>query len=211
MLIVELAKLLAAVSGILVQWGTPTPKTIKWCFSAETLVQTEAGSLPMSSLSVGHNVLVHKDNGFVYEPVEYWLHRDEQQEAEFLVINGRLEMTSNHLIYRKVGSQLQSIFAGKLNAGDMLVTTEGLEEVQTLDKVTKRGIFAPVTNQGNLVVNGILASCYAETESETMFQLVNTFARYAKAIPGIGSFLFSDENGIPTAYVALADFEKFIV
>jgi len=53
--------------------------------------------------------------------------------------------------------------ASQVKVGDML----GDNKVNEIKSVKRRGVYAPVTESGDIVVSGVLASCYAAVHSHT--------------------------------------------
>jgi hypothetical protein len=111
--------------------------------------------------------------GYKYSPVYSFGHRAPKIKAEFLQIvlkqsktHKPLEITSDHMLYRldDAGKKAILIPARSVKAGDKLITatTDGssFAEVQAVHKVTRMGIYAPLTETGDIVVNDIIASNY---------------------------------------------------
>ena len=74
-------------------------------------------------------------------------------------------------------SDLAPTYAGDLEAGDVIYTLDlsagGKRSLRASRVVETRlrvrdGVFAPLTVEGNLVVDGVLASCYAQIHSQTL-------------------------------------------
>jgi len=125
----------------------------------------------MKDLRVGDQVLtVSKKGKPVYDVVCGFLHREEDTVAMFLNIGlrngGSLKLTPLHMLYT---SAFKVVPAYKLSVGDeVFVASENGIEIQKISAITKSestGIYAPLTYRGNIVVDGVLASCYAEHDS----------------------------------------------
>ena len=60
---------------------------------------------------------------------------------------------------------LESVFADQIEEGDKLISGKGSkmteEAVVHVEPVTEKGIWVPLTMEGTLLVDGLLASCYA--------------------------------------------------
>ena len=60
---------------------------------------------------------------------------------------------------------LESVFADEILEGNKLVSWKGSkmteEEVVHVEPTTEKGIWVPLTMEGTLLVDGLLASCYA--------------------------------------------------
>jgi hypothetical protein len=70
-----------------------------------------------------------------------------------------LEITPDHMVFVN-GTPIP---ASQVKVGDML----GGLEVNKVESVKRNGVFAPVTESGDIVVSGILASSYAAIHSYT--------------------------------------------
>ena len=98
-----------------------------------------------------------------------------------------LTLTGSHVVFRKTAAgSLESVFASQLVVGDKLVrpNMEGkpaLDEVLAIQHVLEEnGYWAPLTQDGTLLVNGLLVSCYASFphhQSQLVFALVKAFPR----------------------------------
>ncbi|CEF63429.1 Hedgehog protein, Hint domain and Hint domain C-terminal and Hint domain N-terminal-containing protein [Strongyloides ratti] len=182
-----------------------------FCFSADTLVQTIDGKFkPISELEVGKDwVLSRNKSDIVYSQVTEWLHRDDNQKAEFIKISlddgKELKITAYHYIYKtecvsnkdeqelKVNDiEKQAVYAKDVNVGDCLYVvskeknTFSKKEVISIDYVDEVGIYAPMTGTGDIVVEGILASCENIVHNTAMrSSFYQSFKYFADFIPNI--------------------------
>jgi len=152
----------------------------------------------MDELKVGEWVLsASRENGMVYSRVESWMHRVPDEEREFLRLtldDGKeLKLTRGHFIYRTqcsgavVSGELKAyadvfrqspVLAKELRAGDCMFAvdetspTGGLFErrIESIENVAERGFYAPLTGNGNIIVDGILSSCYNEIDQDVLQQ-----------------------------------------
>lgn len=66
--------------------------------------------------------------------------------------------------------QLRSVYASDVRPGQCVVSTRETEQQGQLSQVTRiqiqehKGVFAPLTRHGTVVVNGIVSSCYAAVD-----------------------------------------------
>ncbi|KAI7794212.1 desert hedgehog protein [Triplophysa rosa] len=150
------------------------------CFSGSGLVTMAAGvQKPMSCLRPGEKVLsLSRSGDIVLSRVLLFLHRDIESRSSFFIFeteNGKqLSLTPNHLIF--VASSLKmhhhehrAIFAKRVRIGDYILTTGGHGGIQPSRVVSisleeRIGVYAPLTEHGNLFVDGVLASNYASVE-----------------------------------------------
>lgn len=152
------------------------------CFSGTMTVIVKGKSRPvtLSELRVGQEVL---DVNMQYVRVVGWLHRDENLVTDFievLHILGSVCATPDHLLYccdksdyfpAKEVDALESVFID----GTMIRS-----DVISRRRVCHRGIFAPLTTSGTLLVNGIHASCYA-SPAELPFRISQSAGHLALA------------------------------
>ena len=94
-----------------------------------------------------------------------WLDRDANADGKFLKIStnsSSIVLTGNHLIFRlSADVGLESVFADQLEEGDRLVSWKGEETVVGVEVAREKGIWTPLTMEGTLLVDGLLASSYA--------------------------------------------------
>nr|CUS58507.1 hedgehog A transcription factor [Cupiennius salei] len=157
------------------------------CFSGSSTVQTLQGQVKMSGLKVGDSVLVVKPDGSLgYSEVILFLDRDENQIRLFQRIvtesGAKITITPSHLIFRSDENRTLDIseghatFAKYIEIGDYLYvkrdTAAGsrisLERVIAVESGSEKGSFAPLTKEGNVVVNDVLASCYALLDDQSL-------------------------------------------
>jgi hypothetical protein len=116
----------------------------------------------IKDIQLGDNLLT--DNGF--SKVVLIPHRDPDQPANYLVIQTNTDKTikisANHMI--SVNKTFKN--ASEVKLGDSLYTYNGNQEtVSSVTTETIKGVYAPFTENGTLVVDGIVASCYAEVNN----------------------------------------------
>jgi hypothetical protein len=137
----------------------PTPFTV--CFSGDSEVQVEnKGSVKMADLALGDNVRVSADK---FEPVYSFGHKNADASADFLQIitvgySKPLEVSRDHMVVVEGG---RNIPASMVKRGDNLVTADGeLVAVKSVRAVVRKGVFAPFTDSGSIIVNDVAASNY---------------------------------------------------
>ena len=129
---------------------------------------------------------IKEDGTLIYSPVILDYHSSPQDIAMFLVIRTshghNLTLTPNHLLYVSNGDDkiptstkllsFKPIFASRVKHGDFVLVRSENEMVE--DKVVDvreeflTGYYSPMTKQGNIVVQNILASCYASFENHKL-------------------------------------------
>jgi len=133
----------------------------KFCFSENNMVETEGGELvQLSDLQIGDKVLVSRDT---YDPVYSFGHRSEDGMGDYLQIHSQdtktpLELSGDHMVLIEGGSFVP---ASHLEIGSKLVRSNGnVTSISRIRNVTTRGVYAPFTKSGTIVVNGVVASSY---------------------------------------------------
>lgn len=131
------------------------------CFSGSSLVEVEhKGSVKMADLALGDVVRVGNNK---FEPIYSFGHKDSTSSAEFLRITTEgsstpLEISPDHMVAIEGGRYVPASLVKK---GDMLLTvSEEVATVTGIKSVVRKGVFAPFTASGSIVVNGIVASNY---------------------------------------------------
>lgn len=153
------------------------------CFKGDSTVQTPNGTLKMSQLRIGDQVLVVKPDGSLdYSEIILFLDRDEEKHRLFNTIvtesGTRVTLTPSHLIFGSENNRTLSLsegyatFAKNIEIGDYLYVSHNgsisLERVIDVLSSSEQGSFAPLTREGNLIVNHIVASCYALLDDQTL-------------------------------------------
>jgi len=135
------------------------------CFSSVNQVQLSNGETKkIDQLQLGDEVLTQMG----YENIYSWSHRNSEKEAEFVqLFPSRIELSPNHLIFLENGV---SVPGGTVKAGDILLSGEMVTAVRS---VTRRGVYAPFTNSGTIVVNGQVASTFVSLQEKSSVLLLN--------------------------------------
>ena len=122
------------------------------------------GLVPMMDLQPGDEVMVGDGT---YEPIYAFAHYAPTIKASFLQMSTSLgsmiEVTPEHLIFVK--DKTDPVRADEIVVGDLLQVASGddLMSVTEIRFVELEGLFAPLTVDGTIAVEGIKASCYIWT------------------------------------------------
>merc|ERR1711879_650148 len=150
--------------------GCQVPGTA-YCFAGDANVDVRGkGALAMQDLQVGDHVLVQQAGAkLAYEPVLGFLHATRADEpTSHLVVShpaGELRVSPNHIVFIADGSDK---LAADLRVGDELAVVQGSGKVASIEnKVGDKGMYAPLTASGTIVVDGVVASNYATHSSHT--------------------------------------------
>lgn len=161
------------------------------CFPGRGQVVTPQGPMPLEAVRAGDSVQVMREDGsLAFSPVLLFLHRDPRVSRSFLRLTTAsgtaLTLTSSHLIFLLEGNLVATttptvedalqhggvVLAGRVEFGDfLLVAGDGgvkLEKVVAVSHQADAGVFAPLTAEGTVVVDGVVASCYAVIDSQAI-------------------------------------------
>ena len=146
----------------------------------------------MSDLLVGDSVLAIKaNNELVFSPIILDLHRSPKDTETFLILRTNtghsLALSPQHLVYRKQKNMddykettyIQSfrpVFASDVIIGDSVLVHDShtglkLGAVINVEEILLTGVYSPLTSEGNIVVDDILASCYADFDNHELQHL----------------------------------------
>jgi hypothetical protein len=149
---------------------TPSPTL---CFSGNSRVHVRnKGWLFLSEVKIGDKVLVSAGK---YEEVYSFGHRNIVESAQFLQIysndtNAPLEISPDHLILL---DSKHWVPAGTLRVGDVLTKGDGSSvAIIHIRYVMRKGIFAPFTKSGSIVVNDIVASNYVTFQEGSEYLII---------------------------------------
>ncbi|CAL1298201.1 unnamed protein product [Larinioides sclopetarius] len=156
------------------------------CFSAGSSVQTETGRKRMSELRIGDKVLVATPQGDLeYSEVILFLDRDPTDNRTYIAIEtesgARVILTPGHLIFTEPdqrtadATDLHATYAKNVQIGHYVyVVSRGkltLERVRNISAESEVGVYAPLTRHGTVVVNDVVASCYAMMYEQSLAHL----------------------------------------
>jgi len=144
---------------------SPTTPAFGFCFSALNKVEVQGkGLVPISDLEIGDRIRAGND---AFSPVLGFGKRQHDKIAQYLQLFSEgledtpLELTHDHMVF--VSGKF--VAASEVRVGDLL----GTHRVVAIKEVLRRGAYAPVTESGDLVVGGVLASCYTSMLDYSLF------------------------------------------
>eukprot|EP00547_Thalassionema_nitzschioides_P004427 CAMPEP_0194201202 /NCGR_PEP_ID=MMETSP0156-20130528/1530_1 /TAXON_ID=33649 /ORGANISM="Thalassionema nitzschioides, Strain L26-B" /LENGTH=1078 /DNA_ID=CAMNT_0038926333 /DNA_START=277 /DNA_END=3510 /DNA_ORIENTATION=+ len=146
------------------------PTGVFGCFSGSSLVELENGkrNIRMQDAQIGDAVLTQDGS---YEEIYSFGHINPKQIAEFVQLQTKsttLELTSDHLLWLKGGF----IPASLVKVGDILSNGEAIVKRQM---VQRRGVYAPFTSSGTIVVNDVVCSTYITMQPDSAYMKVGIF------------------------------------
>ncbi|CAD6194339.1 unnamed protein product [Caenorhabditis auriculariae] len=188
------------------------------CFSTDTWLTTPHGKKRMDQVSVGDYVLTANHTATFYTPITMWIHREPDTRHNFVTImtdyGKMLALTAKHLMFRNkcnddydervktLPRNRQAVFAEELKVGDCVVLLyKGKfrqQRIQQIQITNRKGIFAPLTANGRIIVNDMVASCYSDVKQITLqnsyFALIESIQNKLKFL--LGEFLHN-QSSIP--------------
>lgn len=155
------------------------------CFPGTASVTLQDGSRKsVKDLKAGDKVLAANNEGnIVYTDFIMFIDQDSITRRDFYVIETEtghsISLTAAHLVFvvNKSSDDLHlmsAVFASQVKAGQNVIVFDDLQN-KLKSVIVKRiyvdeyeGSFAPVTIQGTIVVDQVLASCYAVIEDHNL-------------------------------------------
>jgi len=159
-------------------------------------VITDVGEKRMDELKIGDRVLSSSAGNTVFVPIITFLHRMPEQVGQFYHLRTddgtQLKLTAKHFIYRaqcpdsaeNIESSRNShalIYAKDVKVGDCLYRLNAdhrrMHPIRVVDieMVAQKGIYAPMTTNGDIIVNDILASCHNIVRAQSLQQTFFSF------------------------------------
>lgn len=111
----------------------------------------------------------------VFSEVILFLDYNPLEKRKFLKLflaSGRtFTITSNHLLLAGSLKYTRIVYAEEVKIGDSLLISKSNntiveDEILEIKTVVKIGVYAPLTQVGTIVVNDMIASCYATIDSQ---------------------------------------------
>lgn len=143
--------------------------------------------LQVRNLKVGDfvQVMTHKGKIGFSEVVMFADYKPDIPHALHVLIETKkpaknITLTPSHLIFtskvNSTGKQLRSKHADSVLPGDfLLVSADGglvPSQVKSVSLVKRTGLVAPVTMEGNVIVDGVVSSCYAMISNHEIAHMV---------------------------------------
>uniref|UniRef100_A0A665W0Z4 Hedgehog protein n=1 Tax=Echeneis naucrates TaxID=173247 RepID=A0A665W0Z4_ECHNA len=167
------------------------------CFPGDALVMLESGGQkPISELRPGERVLASTGSDgsgkLVYSEVLTFLDRDPATPKLFYTLQtesgAQLSLTAAHLIFVSQGNCsegavpardiLRTVYASGARPGQCVLVSGGgpgqrhregrLSRITRVGLRESRGAFAPLTQRGTVVVDRVVASCYAVVDQHSL-------------------------------------------
>uniref|UniRef100_A0A8R1DTU3 Hint domain-containing protein n=1 Tax=Caenorhabditis japonica TaxID=281687 RepID=A0A8R1DTU3_CAEJA len=172
-----------AATNAIGNWQLPTFSDTEShaCFSTDSWMTTPNGKKRMDQIAIGDFVLTGNLTATYYTPIITWMHREPEKRNQFHTImteyGKMLAVTAKHLVYRNLCDENYEefirylpkgrdiVFAEDLKVGDCLVLLyKGKYRQQRVMRISiteRMGVFAPVTENGRIIVNDIVVSVHS--------------------------------------------------
>jgi Hint module len=169
-------------------------------------VRTEDGrTVKMSELLVGESVLVRSADGeLTYSKVYAFLDRKPEGEFDFVRLTVQaegdssaaavLEVSPRHRVFHQGGAAqpLVDVDAADLRSGHLVQMATGSgavhsAQILSVEEVRREGAYAPVTFAGTVVVDDVVASCYAMASHATAHAAFAPMRLAAELLPAAAS------------------------
>ena len=160
-------------------------QTASFCFPGDMVTMGVEGSqIPLKDLQVGDYI---QDGEASFSRVYTFGHYDKEVKGSYLQIfsgddSPALELSPEHMVY--AGKGRQAVPAGSLQVGDLLLLERGsFVSITNIQTVRRRGAYAPFTESGKLVVNGVMASSYIAMEHDLSKAISNQWLAHLFQAP----------------------------
>ncbi|KAF7207168.1 indian hedgehog B protein [Nothobranchius furzeri] len=150
------------------------------CFHGDASVTLESGAQkPVRDLRPGERVLASSGREMVFSEVLTFLDRDPNTHRLFYTLQTQtgtqISLTAAHLVFVSEGNcskgaepghnALRTAYASDIQPGQCVLVSDGktshLSQISRVSMRVRRGAFAPLTQEGTIVVDGVVMSCYA--------------------------------------------------
>ncbi|PAV92120.1 hypothetical protein WR25_10650 [Diploscapter pachys] len=139
------------------------------CFSSDTWLTTPNGKKSMDEIEVGDFILTANETHVYFAPILMWLHKEPEVNASFITIitefGKALRLTDKHLMYMNECEDYYEEYIDFTPEGpvyaDELRGRFRQQKIESIFITQRKGIYAPLTNNGRLIVNDMLASCHS--------------------------------------------------
>jgi len=156
------------------------------CYPGDATVQIQGGNddVPMENLNIGDMVLVADGT---YEPIYSFGHKDPTTIAKFVELkttdDASLYLSAQHMVWEV--SQGAYVPASTVREDDVLLLFSGHNQKEQLvvasvrHGIRKKGMYAPFTPSGTIVVNRIVSSTYVAIPNlKPLVENSNSFLNY---------------------------------
>ncbi|GIY72597.1 sonic hedgehog protein A [Caerostris darwini] len=173
------------------------------CFHGSSIVLTKKGPMQMKDLKEGDEVASNflQNGQLSYSKVIAFLHKDSNMEAVFVQLltdsDNILTLTQRHLVFKWINQTPEATYAIMLKKGDSIysrsVTGENkLSVITNITLMVMKGVYAPLTESGTILVDRVLVSCYAEVASHELAHAALFPVRFLHVISSFAISFYSE-------------------
>ncbi|XP_059160393.1 uncharacterized protein LOC131943984 [Physella acuta] len=176
------------------------------CFPGSSIAYLECGrAIKIENLTTGMKVLAIDENrGVIYDEIYMFGHQEKDGQTLFVVLqteSGQVTLSQDHLILCRKNNKEDFVAASVVGVGDELLTRAdpgfGWSKVVKITYKLERGMYAPFTRSGTIVVDSAVASCYIDVlphhVSHVMLSPMRCLYRMSPSV-------LSHINGAPDVY-----------
>jgi len=167
------------------------------CFPSSSTVMTETG-IPkrMDELNIGDSIQVH--DGSFEKVYAFGAHMTTDAKTTMVSIateSGKtISLSPSHWTYVSVDGVQTAVQAMNVREGQSVYAADGtLDLVEKVSTSTMSGLFNPMTASGTIVVDGVVASCYAGKSHPDYLHMLTTPARVASRYMSKESLAYANE------------------
>ncbi|XP_013877226.1 indian hedgehog B protein [Austrofundulus limnaeus] len=173
------------------------------CFHGNASALLESGARKsIGDLQPGERVLASLDGDLVFSEVLTFLDQDPTAHGLFFTLRtqagSQISLTAAHLVFVSEGNcsegaepvpgTLRTTYASAAQLGQCMLVSGGktgrLSRISRVSVAVKTGLFAPLTQQGTIVVDGVAASCYAMVDQHQLAHWAFTPLRLMYSLTG---------------------------
>jgi hypothetical protein len=200
-----------------------------FCFSQDSQVETqERGMVSIGEIHPGEHVKAYdlETSSVIFSKFVSYSHEEAETLTRYVSIQTaskrHLKISEFHLIVKvNPSAETEFVYASELKLNDILLDADlNMDAIVSLDVVYDKGAYAPMTEAGTIIVNNVVASCYANFRSHnfahfampilsSLGQMVNSFLGFkdtTEMAHGINVYSFFD-----SLYQAFPMFDSFMV
>uniref|UniRef100_A0A8D8T2N3 Hedgehog protein n=1 Tax=Cacopsylla melanoneura TaxID=428564 RepID=A0A8D8T2N3_9HEMI len=184
------------------------------CFTADSKVTLDNHKvINITDLNIGDRVLTLNTvtGEMEYSEVLLFLHRDADLVHSFVEISTEsgttIKLTPSHLLLRwrrqnskTILNDVEYTYAESVAVNDSILVHKDkayVERVTSIRRVVHTGVYAPLTSSGTIVVDDVLASCYAVIDNQFLAHLSFSPIRFYHRIVN----LFSSNHIVDSSHV----------
>jgi len=186
----------------------PEPTTVATCFPGSSQVKLTTGeSLSMDELKTGDSIMTIVNGKMTATTVLGFLFK-KYGNGNYLTIHTedgyKVSLSGTHVMFV---NNYKDVMAEDVNIGDLVIVQYGdyvnKSRVVKIEAEEQEGAYVPLTEHGNLLVDGVLCSCYANGP-DVVAHVLMTPARW------IPSLFLDDREGERVIATAAKHFAYYL-